>query len=103
MKDTSTLDEYLDIAHRIESVAEAENLPNQLCLQHNLMSKLTVSGLRPEARAEVLIIVAIEVVSMAKVEVRDDQEAAVTPLTVMTMHIRTVVKHIHPSHALLMA
>ena len=67
------------------------------------MSKLTVSGLGPEAGAEVLIVVAIEVVSMAKVEVRDDLEVAVTPLTIMIMYVSTVVKHIHPSCALLMA
>ena len=67
------------------------------------MSKLTVSGLGQEAGAEVLIAAATEVVSTAKVEVRDDLEAAVAPLTIMIMHVSTVVKHIHPSHALLMA
>ena len=66
------------------------------------MFKLTVTGLRLEAWAEVLIVVAIEVVFMAKVGVRDGLEVAVTPLTVMTIHVSTGVKHIHPSHALLM-
>ena len=66
------------------------------------MFKLVVSDLRPEARAEMLITVAIEVVSMAKVGVRDGLEVAATPLTIMIMHVSIVVKHIHPSHALLM-
>ena len=66
------------------------------------MFKLTVSGLRPEPGVEVLITVATEVVSKVKVEVRDGPEAAVTPLTAMTMHVSTVVEHTHPSHALLM-
>ena len=50
------------------------------------MFKLTVSGLGPEAREEVLIAAAIEVVSKVKVEVGDGPEVAVTPLTAMTMH-----------------
>ena len=33
---------------------------------------------------------------MAKVGVRDGLEVAVAPLTVMTIHISPVVKHIHP-------
>ena len=66
------------------------------------MFKLTVSGLEPDAGAEVLITVAIEVVFMAKVGIRDGLEAAVTPLIIMIIHVNTVVKHIHPSCALLM-
>ena len=67
------------------------------------MFKLTVSGLRPEAGEEVLITAAIEVVFKVKVEVGDGPEVAVVPLTAMTMHVSTAVKHIHPSHVLLMA
>ena len=55
------------------------------------MFKLTVSGLGPEAGAEVLITVAIEVLFMEKVGVRDGLEVAVTPLTVVTIHVSTVV------------
>ena len=102
-KDTFTLDEYLDIAGRIESVVEAEKLAKSTTSTTQSHVQMTVSGLRPEARAEVLITVAIEVVATAKVEVRDSLEAAVDPLTIMIMHVNTVVKHIHPSHVLLMA
>ena len=96
VKDTSTLDEYLDIAHRIESVVEAENLAKSTT--STTQSNVQIDSFRSWTRGWVVI----EVVFMAKVGVRDSLEVAVTPLTIMTIHVSTVVKHIHPGHALLM-
>ena len=103
VKDTSTLDEYLDIACRKESVVEAEKLGKST--MSTTQSNVQIDSFRSQTRGweEVLIALAIEVVSMAKVEVRDSLEATVTPLTVMIMHVSTLVKHIHPSRALLVA
>ena len=103
VKDPSTLDEYLDIAHRIESVAEAEKLANSTT--STTQSNVQLSGPRSQTRGwgrGAYFVAAIEVVFMAKVGVRDGLEVAVTPLTVMTIHVSTVVKQIHPSHLLLM-
>ena len=91
VKNTSTLDDYLDIAHRIECVVEAEKLA-KLTLS-TTQSNVQIDSFRSWTRgwAEALITAAIEVVSMAKVEVRDGLEAAVTPFTIMIMHVLPMV------------
>ena len=67
-------------------------------------SNVQIDSFRSWTRScgEVLITATIEVVSKVKVEAGDSPEVAVIGITAMTMHVSTVVKHIHPSHALLM-
>ena len=102
VKDTSTLDEYLDIAHRIESVPEVEMLAKSTTSTTH--SNVQIDSFRSQTRGWGKGTYHGDNrggFPMAKVGVRDSLEVAVTPLTVMPIHVSTAVKHIHPSHAML--